>query len=51
MNVVFWGGHAAAYISYDDTIMSVPFDKPIDKEGFDKSFNDLLNCLKAITLE
>ena len=51
MNVVFWGGHTAAYISYDDTIMSVPFDKPIDKEGFDKSFNDLLNCLKAITLE
>ena len=51
MNVVFWGGHTAAYISYDDTIMSVPFDKPIDKEGFNKSFNDLLNCLKAITLE
>ena len=23
----------------------------LDKEGFDKSFNDLLNCLKAITME
>ena len=51
MNIVFWGGHTAAYISYDDTIMSVPFDKPLDKEGFDKSFDDLLNCLIAITLE
>jgi len=51
MNVVFWAGHTAAYISYDDAIMSVPFDKPLDKEGFDKSFNDLLNCLKAITME
>ena len=51
LNVVFWGGHTAAYLSYDDAIMSVPFDKPLDKEGFDKSFNDLLNCLKAITME
>lgn len=51
LNVVFWGGHTAVYISYDDTIMSVPVDKPLDKAAFDKSFDDLLNCFKAITME
>ena len=49
VNVVFWSGHSAAYISYDDTIMSVPFDKPLDKVGFDQSFKDLVNCLNALT--
>ena len=48
VNVVFWSGHTAAYLSYDDAIMSVPFDKPFDKNGFEQSFNDLLNCLKVI---
>ena len=51
LNVVFWGGHTAAYISYDDTLMSVPLEKPFDRASFDKSFNDLLNCFRAITLE
>lgn len=51
VNVVFWGGHTAAYLSYDDTIMSVPVEKAFDKAAFDKSFEDLLNCLRAITVE
>ena len=51
VNVVFWSGHSAAYVSYDDTIMSVPFDKPLDKAGFDQSFKDLLICLNALTEE
>ena len=51
VNVVFWSGHSAAYISYDDTIMSVPFDKPLDKAGFDQSFKDLLVCFNALTEE
>ena len=51
LNVVFWGGHTAVYISYDDTLMSVPVDKPLDKEGFDKSFDVLLDCFEAITME
>ena len=48
VNVVFWSGHTAVYLSYDDTIMSVPFDKPIDKAGFEKSFDDLQNSFDAI---
>ena len=51
VNVVFWGGHTAAYVSYDDAILSVPFDKPFDKDGFEKSLNDLAICLKAMSEE
>ena len=51
VNVVFWGGHTAAYLSYDDAILSVPFDKPFDKEGFEKSLADLLVCFKAMSEE
>lgn len=51
MNVVFWKGHTAAYISYDDAIMSVPFDKPFDYESNEKSFNDVLVCMNAIAGE
>ena len=51
VNVVFWGGHTAAYISYDDTIMSVPFDKELDYQGFEKSFNDLQICFDALVEE
>ena len=51
LNVSFWGGHTAVYLSYDDAIMSVPFDKPLDKAGFEKSFEDLFTCFNAITEE
>ena len=51
VNIVVWAGHSAAYMSYDDTIMSVPFDKPLDKAGFDQSFKDLLVCFNALTEE
>ena len=51
VNVVIWGGHTAVYLSYDDPILSVPFDKPFDKDGFEKSLDDLYICLDAITEE
>lgn len=51
VNVVVWEGHTAAYLSYDDTIMSVPFDKPFDYQGFEKAFEDLHACLEAVTEE
>ena len=51
INVAFWAGHTAVYLSYDDAIMSVPFDKPLDKAGFEKSFEDLLISFNAITEE
>lgn len=51
VNVVFWGGHTAVYLSYDDPILSVPFDKPFDGDGFEKSLNDLIICLDAMAEE
>ena len=51
VNVAFWGGHTAVYLSYDDSIMSVPFDKPLDKAGCEKSFEDLLISFNAIAEE
>jgi len=51
VNVVVWGGHTAVYLSYDDAILSVPFDKPFDKDGFEKSLDDLVICLKAMSEE
>ena len=51
VNVVIWGGHTAVYLSYDDSILSVPFDKPFEKDGFEKSLDDLAICLKAMSEE
>ena len=51
LNVVFWGGHTAVYLSYDDAILSVPFDKPFDKDGFEKSLDDLVISLQAMSEE
>ena len=51
VNVVFWGGHTAVYLSYDDALMSVPVDNPVDKKAYDQSFNDLMNCFDGITVK
>ena len=51
VNVAFWKGHTAVYISYDDAIVSVPFEKPFDYQTFEKSFEDLLICFNAISEE
>ena len=49
VNVVFWGGHTAAYMSYDDPILSVPFDKEFDKAAYEQTFVDFNICINAIT--
>ena len=51
VNVVIWGGHSAAYLSYDDAIMAVPFDKPFDYEGFEQSFKDVDAAIKLLAGE
>jgi len=48
VNVVFWKGHSAAYLSYDDASMSVPFDKPFDKNTFEQSVRDVMVCFKSL---
>ena len=51
INVVIWGGHSAAYLSYDDVIMSFPFDKPFDYESFEQSYEDFDAAVKLLAGE
>ena len=48
VNVVFWAGRTAAYLSYDDSIVAIPFDKPIAPESYHqlkKNLKDMLEIL------
>ena len=51
VNVVVWGGHSAAYLSYDDAIMAIPFDKPFDQQAYDQSFADVDAIIKLLAGE
>ena len=51
VNVVFWAGHTAVYLSYDDPILAVPFEHELDAKAFESSLEDLMICFNAITEE
>ena len=51
VNVVFWGGHTAVYLSYDDPILAVPFENEFDVKAFEQTLDDLMICFNAITEE
>lgn len=51
VNVVFWAGHTAVYLSYDDPILAVPFEHELDAKAFESSLGDLMICFNAITEE
>ena len=51
LNVVLWAGHSAAYLSYDDAIMSFPFDKPFDYDAYEQSFKDVDAIIKLLAGE
>lgn len=36
LNLVIWEGHSAVYLSFDDTVMGVPFEHPFNLEAHDK---------------
>lgn len=48
-NLVLWGGHTAVYISYEDAVISLPFDKPFDAPALEQYVGDLLNILTILT--
>ena len=50
LNVVIWGGHTSIYASYDDVIMTLPFDKEFTKDANEKYLSDLLALLEACHL-
>ena len=51
LNVVVWAGHSAAYLSYDDAIMAVPFEKPFDYDANEQSFKDVDAIIKLLAGE
>ncbi|HHT67029.1 MAG TPA: hypothetical protein GX010_02245 [Erysipelotrichaceae bacterium] len=51
VNLAIWGGRYAAYLSYDDSIMAVPFQKPFDYNGFEESCGHLAAILEVFAGE
>lgn len=50
LNVVIWSGHSAVYASYDDKIMTLPYQENYDKEPNEQYANDLLRVLNSLSL-
>ena len=51
INIVFWGGHSACYLSYSDAIIALPFDKEFNKEAFEgyvSTQNKVLEIFKSL---
>jgi len=51
VNVAVWAGHSAAYLSYDDAVMAIPFDKPFDYQGFEQSCKDVDTIVELLAGE
>ena len=47
--LVVWAGKSAAYISYDDGAMGLPFDKPVDKNAYDQMSDNLAKAFELLT--
>ena len=47
LNVVLWAGHTGVYLSYDDPVVALPFDKPFEGEPQVFFKNNLLAVLEA----
>lgn len=49
-NIVIWAGHTAAYLSYCDEIMTLPFQNVYTGKANDKFKDDLYTALEAFEL-
>ena len=49
-NFVIWAGHSAAYLSYSDEIMTLPFQNPFTGKENDKYRKDLYDSLEAFNV-
>lgn len=48
LNIVFWPGHTIAYMSYDDSIVAIPFDKAIDLNSYATLKGDIKDMFELI---
>ena len=50
LNVVVWGGHTSVFASFDDQIMTLPYEKEYDKEPNEQYAKVLLSIFDALSL-
>ena len=50
LNVVIWSGHSAAYASYDDQIMTLPYQQNYNKESNEQYADNLLQIFNSLAL-
>ena len=50
LNIVIWSGHSAVYASYDDQIMTLPYQKNYDKQPNEQYAEDLLDIFNGLKL-
>ena len=49
-SVVIWGGHSSVYASYDDEIMTLPYEKPYNKVANEQYAHDLYAFYDALAM-
>lgn len=49
INLVIWGGHSAAYLSYDDAVIALPFDKEFDQSSIKQYRTNLVDVLSLLS--
>ena len=49
-SVVIWGGHSSVYASYDDEIMTLPYEKPYNKAANEQYAHDLYSFYDALAM-
>ena len=50
LNIVVWSGHTAVYASYDDQIMTLPYQQNFDNEPNEQYANNILDLFNACSL-
>lgn len=50
LSVVIWSGHSSAYASFDDQIMTLPYQNEFDKEPNEQYAETLLEVMSALSM-
>lgn len=50
LNIAIWGGHTAAYMSYNDEMMVLPFEKAFNEEPIKQYKDEQIELLKVLSL-
>ena len=48
VNIVLWAGHTSVYLSYDDSIVAIPFDHEIQPESYHQLKRNIRDILEIL---